>query len=166
MMAWKIIKEFKEYSANERGEVKSRKYNEERRLNPYTQRGYKMVSLMRGGKRFAKQVHRLVLCTFSKKPLNYPMCVNHKDCNGCNNNLNNLEWVTYSGNMRHASALGRLGKNKKPVYEIDKDGKIIGAYKSACHIEKELGIHNASINMVCNGRRKSTRGRFFRFQKN
>ena len=41
--------------------------------------------------------HRLVAEYFIDNPNNLPV-VNHKDENKLNNNVNNLEWATYSQN--------------------------------------------------------------------
>lgn len=50
-------------------------------------------------------VHRLVAEAFLPNPHSYPE-VNHKDNNGLNNNLENLEWVTGSMNLKHAVEIG------------------------------------------------------------
>ena len=58
-------------------------------------------------------IHRLVAEAFIKNTYNKP-CVNHIDCNPSNNNVSNLEWVTYSENQLHASRMGRRDiANKK-----------------------------------------------------
>lgn len=55
------------------------------------------------------KVHRLVAKAFLDNPQNHPT-VNHKDGDRGNNAVENLEWVTMSGNSRHAHATG-LVKN-------------------------------------------------------
>lgn len=62
---------------------------------------YHTVCLRKNGsiKRFS--VHRLQAIAFIDNPENKP-CVNHKDGNKLNNNIDNLEWVTYSENVIHA----------------------------------------------------------------
>lgn len=47
------------------------------------------------------KVHRLVATYFIDNPDNLPV-VNHKDGNKENNNVDNLEWVSYSDNNNHA----------------------------------------------------------------
>lgn len=57
-------------------------------------------------------VHRLVAKTFIPN-LENKKEVNHKDGNGLNNNLDNLEWVTNSENQKHSYKNGFRKVNKK-----------------------------------------------------
>jgi len=63
--------------------------------------GYNTVNLWNNNKPTCYAVHRLVAEAFIPNPDNKP-CVNHKDCNKMNNRVDNLEWCTYSENLRHA----------------------------------------------------------------
>ena len=67
--------------------------------------GYMQVTLNKHGKSKAFLVHRLVAQAFLPNPDNKPE-VNHKDRNGSNNAVSNLEWVTKLENMQHALATG------------------------------------------------------------
>ena len=60
-------------------------------------KGYLRVGLSKEGKTKYFWIHRLVAETFISNPQNKP-CVNHKDCNTSNNNVDNLEWCTYKEN--------------------------------------------------------------------
>lgn len=71
-------------------------------LKQYKDRnGYMYVTLQKDKKRQTIKVHRLVAEHFVENINNYP-CVNHIDSNRKNNNVSNLEWVTYKQNMEHA----------------------------------------------------------------
>ncbi len=50
-------------------------------------------------------VHRLIGQTFLSKGSD-DTCLNHKDGNKLNNNVNNLEWTTFKKNIQHAWSIG------------------------------------------------------------
>lgn len=62
---------------------------------------YRRVTLSKNGKIKRFQIHRLVALHFINNKNNKPF-VNHKDSNGENNNVDNLEWCTQSENMKHS----------------------------------------------------------------
>lgn len=64
-------------------------------------KGYPCVTLSKEGKSVFRRVHRIVAIVFIPNPDNKP-CVNHKDRNRANCNINNLEWVTHSENVIHS----------------------------------------------------------------
>lgn len=93
--------------------VKSGKF-----LKQETSKGYKRVTLSINGKTERFQVHRLVAMYFIENQLNKP-CVNHIDGDKENNNLNNLEWCTYSENENHSyNSLGKVNSIRK-LSELD-----------------------------------------------
>lgn len=67
--------------------------------------GYFTLSLKKDGKRKHHKVHRLVAESFLENH-EEKRCVNHIDGNKENNCVDNLEWVTHSENMIHASKTG------------------------------------------------------------
>lgn len=70
--------------------------------------GYGMIKIRKKG----YMVHRLVAETFLPNPDHKPV-VNHKDLNRKNNDVSNLEWVTYSENSYHAASGGVSYKARK-----------------------------------------------------
>lgn len=93
------------YSIDRDGNIYSHRRNKimkDRKLKKY--RGIALCD-GEGSKNF--RVHRLVAIAFIPNPDNKPD-VNHKDCNGSNNNMHNLEWCTKKENMRHASLNGLM----------------------------------------------------------
>lgn len=62
--------------------------------------GYKYYRLSQDNHKKMYYAHRLVAEHFLNNPNNFPV-VNHIDGNKLNNNINNLEWVTYSENTKH-----------------------------------------------------------------
>lgn len=84
--------------------------------------GYARVKLSVCSKRLTLLVHRIVAEAFIPNPHNYP-CVNHKDGNKRNNSVENLEWCTYSQNMKHAVSHGLakipgLNGDKSPARKV------------------------------------------------
>lgn len=62
-------------------------------------------------------LHRLIAETFIPNPDNKPT-VNHKNGIGLDNNLNNLEWATYSEQIWHSHD-NKLHNQRKRVLNID-----------------------------------------------
>lgn len=94
----KIIQNYENYEIYEDGQV----------FNTNTQRwlkgsigehGYKYYRLSKNGKKKMLYAHRLVAEAFIPNPNNLPV-VNHIDGNKQNNNISNLEWVSYSDNTK------------------------------------------------------------------
>lgn len=69
-------------------------------LSPDTSTGYARVLLCKGrNNRKRINVHTLVGLHFIPNPNNLPI-INHKDNNILNNNVDNLEWISYSDNVK------------------------------------------------------------------
>jgi len=74
--------------------------------------GYQQCVLKKDGMQTNKQIHVLVAEAFLSKS-SIDMEVNHIDGNKINNNIDNLEWITHSDNIKHQySVLGRKMSNK------------------------------------------------------
>lgn len=77
-------------------------------------KGYPFVGLYRASKGIQLRVHRLVADAFIPNPRSVPY-VNHIDADRTNPQVSNLEWVTQSENLQHASKLGAWrGQIKNP----------------------------------------------------
>lgn len=105
--------------------------------------GYVSVSLGRAGGH--EYLHRLVAKKFVPNPDNKP-CVNHKNGNKLDNRTENLEWVTYSENHKHAyRELGRttpLGRYLGGGVAYDSQRKKWQAYVRVDGKPKALGRFN------------------------
>jgi hypothetical protein len=75
--------------------------------------GYKRICLYKDKKPKDFLVHRLVALAFIDKKEGKEI-INHIDCNPANNHFNNLEWVDYKENLKHAYLNG-LNKAPKKV---------------------------------------------------
>lgn len=121
---------------------------------------YLRVHLSKGNKSENLFVHRLVAEHFIEKKSGCDF-VNHIDGDKQNNHASNLEWVTPKQNKMHAVYTGLDIPNYgiKKVYCLT-NGKV---YPSASFAERELGLPDSSVNKVCNGKTKSTKGMVFRY---
>lgn len=86
---------------------------------------YKIVSLSRNGVQTTKSVHRLVAQAFIPNPDNLPM-VNHKDEDGTNNFVGNLEWCTREYNVNYGTAKERRAEKIRGVPHTAEHNKKIG----------------------------------------
>lgn len=116
--------------------------------------GYLDYILKINNKQYAKRAHRLVAEAFLKNPNNLPI-VNHKDGNKLNNNVDNLEWVTYSENSQHAIDSG-LRKNTYEVIKFDGnlDGEIWkNIFNSSKYKISNFGrVLNTKTNRILKGK--------------
>ena len=77
--------------------------------------GYKYYRLSKGNKKKMFYAHRLVAEYFIPNPEELPV-VNHKDGNKSNNNVNNLEWASYSENTEHAHQNNLIKARRKSQF--------------------------------------------------
>lgn len=126
-------------------------------------RGYYVVSLGRRAQN--KTVHRLVALAFIPNPKNKP-CINHIDGDKLNNNINNLEWCTYSENNLHGLRTGlitppwkgKFGKKhhrSKAVEQYSLDGNYIKTFDSISEATEFAGLKSPSLISACASHKKS-----------
>jgi hypothetical protein len=85
---------------------------------------YKLVNLWKDGRYYKKYVHRLIAEAFIPNPDNLPM-VNHKDEDGTNNSIDNLEWCTREYNVNYGTAKERRAKKIRGVKHTEEHNKKI-----------------------------------------
>tara|TARA_R100000951_G_scaffold35157_1_gene29759 strand:- start:7 stop:480 length:474 start_codon:yes stop_codon:yes gene_type:complete len=93
------------YSQDRMGKTQ---FHRGKKISPYIRSGYNRVILSKNSQQKHFSIHRLLAILYIPNPNNYP-CVNHKDCNKQNNNLNNLEWCTYMYNSQSINTSRRFG---------------------------------------------------------
>ena len=175
---WKDIKGYEGlYQASNLGRIKSLKHirkngtkksfiQKERILKPAIQKesGYQFVVLCRDNNPKGYRVHRLIAETFLSNPNKY-RCVNHKDENKANNNLNNLEWCTHKYNNNYGTKKERLRKahqktQGRKINQYDLDGNFLKQWNCMMDAERQLKIKRASsgICSCCKNKIKSAHG--------
>lgn len=103
MSRLKEIEGYPLYFASEDGRIISKKTENHpiELKSRKNRRGYLYVNLCKNGKYRSITIHRLIAKAFLEE-YDPKLQVNHKDGNKENNNIQNLEMVTMSQNIRHA----------------------------------------------------------------
>ena len=122
-----------------------------------TKNGYLRVELQ--GKKYL--IHRLVAEKYIPNPNNLP-CVNHKDFNRANNNVENLEWCSYEYNSNYSGCVEAMANShKKPVNQFTLEGELVKTWDSAAEASRELGI--TGVYRGANGTRKTVGGFIWKY---
>ena len=156
--AWKPILNYDNYEVSTFGKVRNKKTG--RILKAANNGGYYSVNLSKIKGNY-KQVHRLVAETFFENPENKAH-VNHKDKNGLNNCLSNLEWNTPKENNIH-KCLGvtQTTNQNLTIWKVDlNSGKYLEKYnsiESASNWILEQGL-SPNLNSIQSSISCSTRG--------
>lgn len=123
--------------------------------------GYMYVFLCKDGKLQRYYVHRLVASAFLENAENKPT-VNHIDGNSINNNVDNLEWATFSENTKHAHDNNlitpcRGEKNPNAKLTEKQAYEIINRYAeggiSQRKLAKEYGVSHSVVRNIIIGRK-------------
>lgn len=165
---WKEIEGYPLYMASNMGRVKSfRKYSEGKIIKPsINSEGYLHIGLY--GK--THRLHRIIAKTFIPNPENKPE-IDHINGDRTDNRVENLRWVTRKENLNNPITKKRQSEvkkgkkaseeakknmskaqSKKPILQYDMYGNFIKKWESARQVEKELGIDETSIGLVCKGK--------------
>lgn len=118
-----ILKEidgYKGYAVSNYGNVYSKRFpgftkklrDHYKKLSPSKRHKYLGVVLCNEKGKSMKSIHRIVAEHFIPNPDKKP-CVNHIDGNQKNNNVLNLEWITWADNEKHAVINGLKAKGER-----------------------------------------------------
>lgn len=167
MEIWKDIKGYENlYQVSNTGKIKSlERYGnsksngkflikEKIRKTTTTTAGYEYVVLANNGKNKTILVHRLVAETFIPNPEN-KKCVNHKDENKSNNNVENLEWCDYEYNNTYKDIHLRRNTDNvvRKIIQYDLDMREIKRWDSVCAAAKFYNAASTNIIKCCKGER-------------
>lgn len=157
---WKTIDEFPNYEVSSFGNIRNKKTpNKMLSLNRSGQkRNYYSAVLSINNKQTRRNVHRLVAKAFIPNPSNLPE-VNHKDENGLNNKVDNLEWCDKHYNLTWGTRSQRFADAKSiPILQLDKQGNLIKEWKSQKEICDTLHLDKGSLSHALAGKRINQRG--------
>ena len=152
------------YPVSNYGRIKSLENNNSRNqykgtrlLKIKTGERYSRIGLSKLGKQKNFRVHRLVAHMFIPNPNNLPL-VNHiNEFEKHNNHVNNLEWISHSGNVNYGTRNQRSAeKHSVPVIRINKDGSM--KYYKRMQDTKEDGFNPSHVGACCRGNRKTHGG--------
>lgn len=149
-MKIRSIKEFPGYSVSNNGKV----FKGEKQIAGVLScsQKYRKVCLVKDGKKYYRDIHRLVAQEFLGDVKG--KVVNHKDFNGHNNYVNNLEIVTQKENVHYTIRNKRhcFGK-KHHKYKITDKYLFFGHFLKQYgftykEIEKELGLTKGTLTVA------------------
>ncbi len=140
---WKNITNYDKYSVSNNGEIKNNTTN--RILKYYIRNGYKSVTLCKSNIKKTFNIHNIVAEEFLTKPLNNKYVVNHIDENKLNNNIDNLEYITYRENTIH-SMTSKRSKNLNSFNILD--FKVIPGYDNYM-ISNKGDIYSKILKRLC-----------------
>lgn len=155
MEIWKPIKGYEGlYEVSNKGRIKSlpKKYNrfKETILSNVEQKrshtSYYQIPLSKDGKVKRVSVHRLVAEAFIPNPLNKPY-INHKNSNGLDNSVSNLEWCTQLENIHHGMKHGNIN-SLEIMRHANKHSALAHRKRTECTLKNLLGNALASIKRV------------------
>ena len=168
---WKDIKDYEGlYQCSSLGKVRSldryveehsgkKQFRKGQIIKPkLNKNGYLQLALNKNAKRKMKYVHILVAETFLENNEKLKT-VNHKDGNKLNNNIDNLEWSSYSENNQHAynelhRPAAREGAKPKVVYIIDTYNNSVQQFNSITEATENIGLSHTQINRYIHSNKK------------
>lgn len=141
---WKQVQDYPNYLISSCGRIMNK--NTQRLLKAYQDNsgGYLCVSLWKNNNGTTTRIHPLVYSHFTGDFDLSGFVINHKDGNKLNNDISNLEKITYSENNLHAVYNIQTNRCNKPVLQLDNDKQIIAEFNSIAEAQRILNIINIS----------------------
>lgn len=151
---WKPINGYEDfYCVSNFGNVKSFK-KDKILVGNLTRKGYHKVGLSIEKVTKTVTTHRLVASHFLENTEQKP-CVNHKDCDKTNNNVENLEWVTYSENNVHNIKMGRrvyAHNRSNSKLTVENVNYIRNSKMSSTELAKVFNVSISNISLIRNNK--------------
>lgn len=111
------------------------------------------ISFSYNGERF--DLHRVLASTFilDTEADRGIRIVNHKDGNKQNNTLENIEWVTHSGNLTHAYQTGLRDDNSPILVKDIRDGTVV-RFNSIGEVARRFNVNTGNVHQKLDPSRK------------
>ena len=156
--AGKMLEGYSRYIITTDGKIYSK--SSKKYLSTRENSGYNYVTLYNNSKKGKDfSIHYLVGKVYIPNPKNYPM-LNHKNYNKIDNRVENLEWISYSENMKHFGQ-----KNGISVIKLDLDNNIIQTYNTIKDASNHNNTSSSGITNVCKGKQKTAGGFKWEYNK-
>lgn len=146
----KKIVDFTNYSVDENGDVFSKSGKQIYKWTDNT--GYIQVVLYKNNKRYYKRVHRLVYEAFNGA-IEERFVIDHIDGDKSNNNLDNLEKITRSKNIKYFYENNSIIKYDITVCDLN--GKYINRYYSLRSLCEDLKLNRSTVCNILKGVRNN-----------
>lgn len=171
---WKEVKGHPGYWVSDCGRVWSEKSQSFRKLKEMDDHGHMGLCLSDKGVPSYHYIHRLMGQQFIDNPNNYPN-VRHFDDDPKHNILENLAWGTQADNAMDCKLNGHayyltdedrekgFQKTRIPVIATNIETGETTWYRSQTDAAKELGLQQANVWKVLNGKRDKTCGYSFKY---
>ncbi len=139
---WYPVKDYPNYQISSCGRLMTISTGRLKQF-PISSGGYYYTNLWNQGKGKTLQVHQLVYTNVTGDQNLEGYVINHKDGNKLNNNIDNLEKISYKENNLHATYDIKTNKCTKPVYQVDiESGEVIREFESVTMATKITSINN------------------------
>jgi hypothetical protein len=128
-------------------------------LKSVLRNGYLSLSISKNNIKKTYNIHQLIALVFLGNKKDNTIIINHKNGNKTDNNINNLEYITYKENTQHAIENKLTQKVTKKVHKLDPNTlQILKTYNSLLEAGEDNNIDAKHISCVCKGRRLTTGG--------
>ncbi len=142
---WKDVIGYEgKYLVSDMGRMSNGKYIMKNTISIYSR-----IGLYSNRKCYLALIHRVVAEAFIPNPNNYP-CVNHINGIKQDNRVQNLEWCTYSHNLKHAydTGLKEISTQRRLDISFNNRGeKAVGSKLKECDILAIRKLYNDGVKL-------------------